>query len=149
MERIGVLVVSYGAREAAMVDAFSRSKKYSVDLYIADRYGNPFNIERAKEHVVIPDLSVDTICKFAEKRKDRIRFGIVGPEGPIIAGVRDVVERETGIPMVCPTKEYAIEASKIAQRHLFQEVVPEANPRFKVFDPKNYSRTADVKEDLW
>ena len=149
MERIGVLVVSYGAREAAMVDAFSRSKKYTVDLYIADRYGNPFNIEKAKEHVVIPDLSVDTICKFAEKRKDKIRFGIVGPEGPIIAGVRDVVERETGIPMICPTKEYAIEASKIAQRHLFQEVVPEANPRFKVFDPKNYSRAADVKEDLW
>ena len=149
MEKIGVLVVSYGAREAAMVDAFSRSKEYSVDLYIADRHRNPFNVEKAKEHVVIPDLSVDTIRRFAEKRKDKIRFGIVGPEGPIIAGIRDVVEKETGIPIVCPTREYAIEASKIAQRLLFQRVVPQANPRFKVFSPKDCSGISDLKVDLW
>ncbi|MDQ1280962.1 MAG: fusion protein PurCD [Thermoproteota archaeon] len=149
MEKIGVLVVSYGAREVAMVDAFSRSKEYTIDLYIADRHRNPFNVERAKEHVVIPDLSVDKICRFAEKRKDKIRFGIVGPEGPIIAGVRDVVEKETKIPMVCPTREYAIESSKIAQRLLFQRVVPQANPRFKVFSPKDYSEISDLKVDLW
>ncbi len=149
MEKIGVLVVSYGSREAAMIDAFSRSEKYSVDIYVADRHMNPFNVERAKEHVVIPDLNVEKICRFAEKRRDKISFGIVGPEGPIIAGVRDAVEKETEIPMICPTKEYAIEGSKVAQRQLFQKIAPEANPRFKVFDPKNYTSTVKVKEDLW
>jgi len=149
MEKIGILVVSYGSREVAMVDAFSRSKKYKVDLYIADHYRNPFNVARAKEHAVISDLGVENICKFAEKHKDSINFGVVGPEAPIIGGVRDLVEKETGIPIICPTKEYAIEGSKIAQRHLFEKVVPEANPRFKVFDPKDYSGAADVKEALW
>ena len=33
MEKIGVLVVSYGAREVAMVDALLQSKKYQVELY--------------------------------------------------------------------------------------------------------------------
>jgi len=30
MEKIGILVVSYGARETVIVDAFTRSRKYSV-----------------------------------------------------------------------------------------------------------------------
>ena len=36
MERVGILVVCYGSRGVAMVDAFSRSKKYSVEVYVAD-----------------------------------------------------------------------------------------------------------------
>lgn len=149
MERVGVLVVSYGSREAAMVDAFTRSQEYLVDLYIADRQRNPFNVKRAREHVVIPMLDVEAIFKFTEKHKDKIDFGIVGPEKPIIEGVRDVVEGNLGIPMICPTKKYAIEGSKVAQRSLFQEVASEVNPRFKIFDPKNYSSLSDVKEDLF
>lgn len=149
MERVGILVVSYGSREAAMVDAFMRSCEYKVDLYIADKQRNPFNLRRAKEHVVIPDLNVNAIYKFAEKHKDEIDFGIVGPEKPIIEGIRDLIEGELGIPMICPTKEYALERSKVLQRILFQEVAPEVNPRFKVFNPKDYSGIEDVKRDLY
>ncbi len=54
MEKVGVLVVSYGAREAAMVDALARSQKYKVELYIADKQLNPFNAEHATKPVVIP-----------------------------------------------------------------------------------------------
>ncbi|MEM2252068.1 MAG: hypothetical protein QXE73_02815 [Candidatus Bathyarchaeia archaeon] len=149
MERVGVLVVSYGSREAAMVDAFIRSNKYKVELYIADRQRNPFNLRRAEEHVVIPDLNINTIYRFAEKHRDKIDFGIVGPEKPIIEGIRDLIENNLGIPMICPTKEYALERSKVLQRILFQEVVPEVNPRFKVFYPKDYSSIEDVKRDLY
>lgn len=149
MERVGVLIVSYGSREAAMVDAFLKSREYKVDLYIADRQRNPFNVKRAKEHVVIPDLNVESIYKLAEKHKDEIDFGIVGPEKPIIEGVRDLIEGNLGIPMICPTKGYALERSKVAQRLLFQEVVPEVNPRFKIFDPKDYKDLSDVKKDLF
>jgi len=149
MEKVGVLVVSYGSREAAMVDAFARSQNYKVELYVADKQRNPFNLERAAKHVVIPNLNIGEICKFAQANKDSIDFGIVGPEKPIIEGVRDFVEKQTGIPIICPTKEYAIEESKVQQRLLFQEIVPEVNPRFKIFNPKDYSSTAEVKKAVY
>jgi phosphoribosylamine--glycine ligase len=149
MEKVGILVISYGAREVAMVDAFTRSQKYDVELYIADKQLNPFNVERAAKHVVIPDLNVYEICKFAEANKDNIDFGIVGPEKPIIEGVRDLLEDRTGIPMICPKKEYAIEASKVQQRILFQEIVPEVNPRYKIFNPKDYKNIDAVKNAVY
>jgi phosphoribosylamine--glycine ligase len=149
MEKIGVLVVSYGAREAAMVDALSRSPNYKVELYIADKQCNPFNVEKATKHIVIPDLNTDAICKFAETNKADLDFAIVGPEKPIIEGARDQIEKRTGIPVICPKQKYAIEVSKVEQRLLFQEIAPEANPRFKVFDPKDYKSTEDTKKAVY
>ncbi len=138
MERVGILVVAYGSREAAIIDSLSRSEKYNAEIYVADKQRNPFNAERAREHIVIPDLGVEEICSFAERYRDRVDFGIVGPEGPIIAGVRDHVEEKTSIPMICPTRRYAVEGSKVEQRLLLQEIAPEANPRFRVFSPQDY-----------
>jgi phosphoribosylamine--glycine ligase len=149
VEKLGVLVVSYGAREAAIVDVLTRSDNYRVDVYVADKQRNPFNAKNAVKHAVIPDLNVNEICRFAKVNKDNISFGIVGPEKPIIDGVRDLVEEQTGIPMICPTKEYAIEASKVEQRLLFEKIVPEANPRFKIFDPKDFKNVADAKRALY
>lgn len=144
-----MLVVSYGSREAAMVDALARTQNYKVEIYVADKQRNPFNVQRAVKHVVIPDLNIGEICRFAEANKDSIDFGIVGPEKPIIEGVRDLVEKQTGIPIICPTKEYAIEESKVQQRLLFQEIVPEVNPRFKIFNPKDYRSTTEVKKAVY
>ncbi len=149
MEKVGILVVSYGARAVAVVDAFTRSLNYDVEIYVADKQQNPFNVKKAVKHVVIPDLNVEEICKFAEANKDKIDFGVVGPEKPIINGVRDLVEKRTGIPMICPTKEYAIEASKVQQRLLFQEIVPEMNPRFKIFNPKDYKSLEEAKKAVY
>jgi phosphoribosylamine---glycine ligase len=132
-----------------MVDAFARSTKYKVELYIADKQRNPFNVERAKEHIVISDLNVEAICKFAQAHKPHLDFVIVGPEKPIIEGARDQIEAQTGIPVICPKQECAIEASKVAQRLLFKEIAPEANPRFKVFDPKNFKSTDTVKQAVY
>jgi len=149
MEKVGILVVSYGAREAAMIDAFTRSQNYIVEIYVADKQRNPFNVKKAAKHAVIPDLNMGEICKFAEANKDKIDFGIVGPEKPIIESVRDLVEERTGIPMICPTKKYAIEASKVQQRLLFQEIVPEVNPSFKIFNPKDYKSQEEVKKTVY
>ncbi len=148
MEKIGVLVVSYGAREVAMVDALLQSKKYQLELYIADKQRNPFNAEKAAKHVVIPNLDVEEICKFAEANKNKISFALVGSEKPIIEGVRDQVEKRTGIPVICPKQQYAIEVSKVDQRMLFDEIAPEANPRFKVFNPTDY-KGSNVKADVY
>jgi phosphoribosylamine--glycine ligase len=149
MEKVGILVVCYGARETAMVDAFARSPNYSVKLFIADKQLNPFNVEKATKHVVIPNLDIEKICIFAEANKDAIDFAMIGPEKPVIDGVRDLLEKQTGIPVICPKKEFAIEASKVQQRLLFQEIVPEANPRFKVFKPEDYPNTGAVKKDVY
>lgn len=147
MERIGVLLVSYGSRAACIADALTRSEEYKVEIYDADKQKNPFIFARSRE--VALGIEVEDILRFAEKHREEIDFGIVGPEGPIIAGVRDRVEGELGIPVICPTKDYAIEGSKVAQRRLLEKCAPEANPRFKVFDPKDYDSEAEVKKDLW
>ncbi len=149
MEKVGVLVVTYGSRGTAIIDALCRSEEYQVEAYVADKNRNPFNVAKAKHHRVIPDLNVEAIASFARRYRRELDFGIVGPEKPIIEGVRDRVEEQTGIPMICPTKEYAIEASKVAQRHLFQAVEPDVNPEFKVFDPANYTSVASVQRDVW
>ncbi len=149
MEKVGILVVSYGSRAAAMIDAFCRTEVFAPKFYVVDKQKNPFNVKHAEKHIVISDFNLDDIVGFAKKYREHIDFGIVGPEKPIIAGVRDVVEKKTKIPMICPTRKYAIEGSKIAQRQLFQKVAPEVNPRFKVFDPKDYSSTTQVKKSVY
>jgi phosphoribosylamine--glycine ligase len=148
MEQIGVLLVSYGAREVAMADALLRSPNYQVELYVADKQRNPFNAAKATKQAVIPSLDVEEICKLAEANKGRLDFVLVGSEKPIIDGLRDLVEKRTGLPVICPKQEYAIEESKIAQRLLFQEIAPEANPRFKIFNPADY-KSKDVRKDVY
>ncbi|MEE8401298.1 MAG: hypothetical protein V3R86_04020 [Candidatus Hydrothermarchaeaceae archaeon] len=147
MEKIGVLLVSYGSRAASIADALCRSKNYSVEIYDADKQKNPYILERSKDYILSNE--VEEIGKFAEKHKDKIDFGIVGPEGPIIEGVRDVVEKRAEIPMICPTKDCAIEVSKVAQRILMDRCYPKANPRFKVFDPSKDGSLKNVKKEVW
>ena len=148
-ERIGVGLVSYGSREVAIADAFLRSQKYAVELYVADRVTNPFNVKHSKEHAVFSTLDPQEVCAFFEKHKEHIAFVIVGPEEPIIRGIRDLGEKTTGIPFICPTKACALEASKIAQRYLLQKVAPDVNPRFRVFNPNDCSNLEEVKRELW
>ena len=58
-------------------------------------------------------------------------------------------KNRTGIPVICPKQQYAIEVSKVEQRQLFDEIAPEANPRFKVFNPADYKGEADVKSAVY
>jgi len=148
-ERVGILVISYGSRAAAVIDALSRSEDYKPHFYVADKQKNPFNVKHAEKHVVIPDLDVEKICDFVAANKSDIDFGICCPEKPIIEGVRDVVESNTGVAMICPTKRYAIEESKAAQRRLLEECCAGANPEFKVFHHAGYSSVREVKMAVW
>ena len=144
-EKVGILVISYGSIAAGVIDVLSRSEDYKARFYVADKQRNPFNVKHAEKHVVIPDLDVGKICDFVEANKNDIDFGIGCPEKPIIAGVRDVVESKTGVAMICPTKRYAIEGSRVAQRRLLEECCAEANPRFKVFHREGYANVSEVK----
>jgi len=148
-ERVGILVISYGSRAAAVIDALNRSDDYKAYFYVADKQKNPFNAKHAKKHLVIPNLDVGKICDFVEANKNEIDFGICCPEKPIIEGVRDVIENKFGIPMICPTQEYAIEGSKVLQRRLLEECCAEANPRFKVFHRREHGGASAMKDAIW
>jgi phosphoribosylamine--glycine ligase len=149
VDKIGVLVISYGSRGAAIVDALRRSEKYRIQLYIVDRNRNPFNLKHATRHIVQPELTPRNILAFAQRYHSELDFGIVGPEKPIINGVRDLLEQKLKLPLICPTKAYALEQSKIAQRRLLQEIAPEVNPPFQIFDPREYSNVNAVKKAVW
>lgn len=148
MAEVGVLVLSYGSRAASMVDALKRSR-HDVSLFIVDKQKNPFNLKHAKEHVVVPDFDLKKITDFAKKYEKEIDFGIVGPEGPVISGIRDTIDAEAGITMLCPEKQYALEESKLRQRLLLSECCPSANPRYRVFDPKKDGSTEKVKSKVY
>jgi len=149
---IGVLGISYGSRFACMADFLSRSG-HKVKLFIADKQRNPFNVKKVEgtggKHVVIPDLNVKDITKFAKRHKNEIEFGVLGPEAPGMNGVRDKIEKETKIKMICPTSGYFIEKSKVEQRKLIAEIIPSANPRFRVFYPKDYGSESAIKKDVY
>ena len=148
MDKVGVLVVSKCLSSAAIVDTFLRSEKYTPEFYIAERQANPFNVERAKEHKIIPDLGITEIAKFAKRFAGKIAFGLCDTEDFVVAGGRNLLEKEAKIPMVCVTKKYAVEMSKAAQRLLFDKICPAANPRYRIFDPNQYASERDAVEDL-
>ncbi|MEM2874472.1 MAG: ATP-grasp domain-containing protein [Candidatus Hadarchaeales archaeon] len=151
MMSVGVLGISYGSRFVCIAESLCRSSQ-KVRLFIADKQRNPYNLRMAEEtggeHVVIPDLNIREIVKFANRHSREISFGVLGPEGPGMNGVRDAVERETGIPMICPTRRCFIERSKVEQRELIERIAPKANPRFRVFYPEEY-KGGEVKEAVW
>jgi phosphoribosylamine--glycine ligase len=148
LDKVGILVVSKCLSSAAIIDTFARSERYAPEFYVAERQVNPLNFRRAKVHKVIPDLNVDEIAKFAGRHKREIAFGLTDTEDFVTAGGRDTVEKEAGIPMLCVTKEFAVEESKADQRLLFERICPEANPRYKVFDPSKYPNEAAAVADL-
>src|ERR1039458_6724517 len=142
MDRVGILIVSKCLSAAAMIGAFRRSSKYRPEFYVAERQLNPYNSESATVHQVIPDLDVLEVAAFARKHKGKISFGLTDTEDFITAGGRDVVEHESGVPILCVDRRHAVERSKADQRLLFDDVFKDANPRFAVFDPKEYRTDA-------
>ena len=148
MDRVGVLVVSKCLSASAMIDTFLRSESYRPNFYIVEKQANPYNRSKAKEHVVVPDLSLDEIIKFARRFKDRIDFGLTDTEDFVIAGGRDAVERRAGVQMICVSKQYAVERSKAEQRTLFDDIFPDANPEYKIFDPRRYSSPQEALSDF-
>jgi phosphoribosylamine--glycine ligase len=147
MDKVGVLVVSKCLSSSAIIDTLMRSEKYKPEFYIAEKQANPFNLQRAKEHKVIPDLGISEVAKFARRYAGKLAFGLCDTEDFVISGGRDALER-VGVPMVCVTRKFAVERSKADQRLLFDRICPKANPRFRIFDPKRYMNEREAVKDL-
>ncbi len=144
MDRVGILIVSKCLSASAIADTLLRSEKYVPELFVIEKQLNPFNSERAEVHKVVPDLNLRDVVRAASRVKGRVSFALTDTEDFIIAGGRDALEKETGIQTICVTKKYALERSKADQRLLFDRTFREANPKFRIFDP----RRSDVQSAL-
>ncbi len=147
MDKVGVLVVSKCLSAPGIIETFSRSG-YGPEFYVVERQANPLSVSKAKVHTVVPDLNVAQVAKFARRHKSRLSFGLTDTEDFVIAGGRDVVERESGVPMLCVTSRYAVEKSKADQRMLFQELFRNANPRYAIFDPAQHKEETSAVADF-
>jgi phosphoribosylamine--glycine ligase len=145
LDKTGVLIITKCLSGAAIIDKFEKSLRHRVEFYIVAKQGNPFFQTRAKEIRIVSDLDLRAVTRFAKRFAHRIAFGLTDTEDFVTSGGRDVMEHETGIPMICVSKQYAIEASKADQRLLFDRIFPGANPRFKVFDPRKTKGTDEAR----
>lgn len=122
-----VLVVGSGGREHALCWKISKSPKCEK-LYCAPGNGG---IARIAEAVDIKPDDIEGLLDFA--RKNGIGLTVVGPEGPLVAGIVDRFESE-GLRIFGPKKQCSIlEGSKVFAKELMKKLsVPTAD--FKVFE---------------
>ena len=136
-----VLVVGNGGREHALVWKIAQSPLLER-LWCAPGNGGTC------EHAVSVDLSPDDLDGLADfARRHRIDLTVVGPEAPLVAGIRDVfVER--GLTLLGPYQAgAALEGSKVfAKQFMARHGIPTAP--FRVFDDpasaKEWIHTQDV-----
>lgn len=103
---MNVLIVGSGGREHALAWAFKKSPLLS-QLYCA-----PGNAGIAALATCLPIGTEDVKALVQAAQAHKIDFVMVGPEGPLVAGLADAL-REAGIPVFGPSKAAAqIEGSK-------------------------------------
>jgi phosphoribosylamine--glycine ligase len=125
-----VLLIGSGGREHALAWAISQSPRCDK-LYCAP--GNA-GIEAVAECVNIGAEDIGGIVTFVKEKK--IDFVIVGPEGPLVAGLADAV-RALGIPVFGCSKDAArLEGSKAFMKDLCAKykIPTAAYGRFRDFD---------------
>jgi phosphoribosylamine---glycine ligase len=109
---VKILVVGQGGREHAIVRALTRSTS-APEILCAP--GNP-GIERDAALVAVAAADVPGLV--AAAREHAVDLVVVGPEGPLVAGLVDVLTDE-GIPAFGPTAAAArVEGSKVHAKEL-------------------------------
>jgi phosphoribosylamine--glycine ligase len=132
------LLIGSGGREHALAWRLAQSKRLKK-LYIA-----PGNAGTAQlgENIPIGAESLPELVQFA--RREQIDLTIVGPEAPIVAGIRDLFEREH-LRIVAPTQQASfLEGSKAqAKAFMSRHGIPTArHASFESFeDAKRFART--------
>ncbi|MBL95675.1 MAG: Phosphoribosylamine--glycine ligase [Alphaproteobacteria bacterium MarineAlpha3_Bin5] len=112
---MNVLVVGGGGREHALCWKLAQSEKINK-LYCAP--GNAGTAQISQRLDILPEnhIAILEACKI-----HRIELVIVGPEGPLVEGLTDVLER-SGIKTFGPKKQAAmIEGSKILMKELLRK----------------------------
>ncbi|MDX6574296.1 MAG: phosphoribosylamine---glycine ligase [Blastocatellia bacterium] len=120
-----ILVIGSGGREHALLWALRRNATQPLDLFCA-----PGNAGIAEIGKCLP-LDVDDIPALASfSETERIDLNVVGPEGPLAAGIVDEFEKR-GLNVVGPGREAArLESSKaFAKDFMRRHAIPTARYR--------------------
>jgi phosphoribosylamine--glycine ligase len=129
-----ILVIGKGGREHALVWKLAQSSK------VARVFCAPGNAGAILDGVNVPieTSDVDALVKFA--KKEGIAFTVVGPEGPLAAGIVDYFQ-ESGLRVFGPSKAAAqIESSKVFAKKLMRDAdVPTSE--FRIFDHPDPARS--------
>jgi phosphoribosylamine---glycine ligase len=120
-----ILVIGSGGREHALLWALRQTSARPLELFCAP--GNA-GIAQLAHCIAIKVGEVDALAAFAEENK--IDLTMVGPEGPLAAGIVDEFERR-GCPIVGPGKAAArLESSKaFAKDFMKRHRIPTARYR--------------------
>ncbi|MFT3805007.1 MAG: phosphoribosylamine--glycine ligase [Burkholderiaceae bacterium] len=101
-----ILVVGSGGREHALAWRLSQSPRVQT-VFVAPGNGGTARDPSLKN---MPISALETLAEFA--RKEDVAYTVVGPEGPLAAGIVDLF-RKKGLKIFGPTKAAAqLEASK-------------------------------------
>lgn len=117
-----VLVIGSGGREHAILWALRRTSRVPLDLYCAPGNGG---ISELAECLPIAVTDHASLIEFAHSRN--IDLTIVGPEGPLAAGIVDQFEHN-GLKVVGPTRAASrLESSKgFAKEFMHRHNIPTA-----------------------
>ncbi len=123
-----VLSIGGGAREHAVVKAFSRS---GAEIYTVMKNRNPGIAGLSKEVCICPETDIKAVLEFAQRVEPDLAF--IGPEAPLAAGLTDALE-DQGIPVASPTQAASrIETSKEFARELMKKYTIPGLVKFEVF----------------
>ncbi|MDR5684349.1 MAG: phosphoribosylamine--glycine ligase [Armatimonadota bacterium] len=122
-----VLIVGSGGREHAIAWALRRSP------HVSEVFCAPGNAGIADVATTVPVDVADVVAVVAAARSVRADLTVIGPEGPLAAGVVDALEG-AGLRAFGPTRAAArIESSKVfAKQLLARHRIPQAE--FRSFD---------------
>ncbi|GAD51366.1 phosphoribosylamine--glycine ligase [Halarchaeum acidiphilum MH1-52-1] len=135
-----VLLVGGGGREHAIARALADD----CDLYACASNRNPGIVSLAEAVETCEETDPDAVVDYAEDVDADL--AVVGPEGPLAAGVVDALE-ETGVYAFGPTRADArIETDKGFQREFMAEHDIPGTPWFETFD--DAAAAADYVESL-
>src|SRR5262249_19135946 len=120
-----VLVVGSGGREHALCWTLQETSAQSLELFCAP--GNA-GIEQHARCLPIKVTDYDALAEFAER--SNIHLTVVGPEGPLAAGIVDTFKRR-GLRIIGPTQNAArLESSKaFAKDFMRRHAIPTARYR--------------------
>ncbi len=125
-----LLVIGSGAREHALVWKLAQSRR------VSEIYAAPGNAGTARIAHNLDIKAEDTEALLKAAQDLRIELTVVGPEGPLAAGVVDRFQA-AGLPIFGPTRKAAeIESSKVFARDLMRRhgIPGAAGASFSDFD---------------
>ena len=127
---MNILLIGSGAREHAIARAFKRSPQ-NTDLFCFASSNNPGIQELCTGYEVGKITDPQAVLDFA--KENNIELAFIGPEGPLSAGVADIL-MGNNIPTVGPKQKLAqLETSKSFTRDLCDEYEIPGSAKYKYF----------------